>query len=78
MNANQCKMARVALDWTTRKLAEAAGVGLNTVNRFEGGMNSRKANVAKIRSALESSGIEFADDGSGVRRKQPKEKDKPK
>jgi transcriptional regulator with XRE-family HTH domain len=43
-------MARAALGWSTRKLAELADVGLNTVNRFEGGMNSRENNIGASRS----------------------------
>ena len=59
-------MARAALGWSTRKLAELADVALNTVNRFEGGMNSRENNIGKIRVALEKAGIEFDTDGQGV------------
>ena len=76
--ANQCKMARAALGWSTRKLAELADVGLNTVNRFEGGMNSRENNIGKIRVALEKAGIEFDTDGQGVRLRPPKPKGKRK
>ena len=56
-------MARAALGWSTRKLAELADVGLNRVNQFEGGMNSRENNIGKIRVALEKAGIEFDTDG---------------
>ena len=31
--------------------------GLNTVNRFEGGINSRENNIGRIRVALEKAGI---------------------
>jgi transcriptional regulator with XRE-family HTH domain len=67
-------MARAALGWSTRKLAEVADVGLNTVNRFEGGMNSRESNIGKIRGVLEKAGIEFDADGQGVRLKPQKPK----
>ena len=52
--------------------------GLNTVNRFEGGMNSRENNIGKIRVALEKAGIEFDTDGQGVRLRPPKPKGKRK
>jgi len=71
-------MARAALGWSTRKLAELADVGLNTVNRFEGGMNSRENNIGKIRVALVKAGIEFDTDGQGVRLRPPKPKGKRK
>jgi hypothetical protein len=31
------RMARAAINWTTRDLAQAASVGINTVTRFENG-----------------------------------------
>jgi transcriptional regulator with XRE-family HTH domain len=71
-------MARAALGWSTRKLAEAADVGLNTVNRFERGKNSRESSIGKIIAALEKAGVEFLDGGGGVRLKPPKRKRKPK
>jgi len=59
-------MARVALGWSTGELAEKAGVGVNTVNRFEAGSDARISSVEKMRTALEGAGIEFIDD-DGVR-----------
>ena len=53
-------------------------VGLNTVNRFEGGMNSRENDIGKIRVALEKAGIEFDTDGQGERLRPPKPKGKRK
>lgn len=63
-------MARAALNWTTRDLARAAGVGVNTVNRFEGGSDARVSSVDSLRSALERAGVTFIDEnggGAGVR-----------
>ena len=71
-------MARAALGWSTRKLAEVPDVGLNTVNQFEGGMNSRENNIGKNRVALEKAGIEFDTDGQGVQLRPPKRKGKRK
>lgn len=63
-------MARAALDWSTQRLASEAGVGVNTVNRFEAGQDARLSSVDKIRSVLEAAGIIFIEqngDGPGVR-----------
>jgi transcriptional regulator with XRE-family HTH domain len=63
-------MARAALNWSTAKLAEAAGVGLNTVNRFEAGSDTRTSSVDKMRRILECAGVEFTNGGQpGVRLK---------
>lgn len=59
-------MARAALKWSTQDLAEKAGVGVNTVNRFEDGQDARVSSVDKMRTALEVAGIEFIN-GTGVR-----------
>ncbi|WP_054313034.1 helix-turn-helix transcriptional regulator [Mesorhizobium sp. 1M-11] len=59
-------MARAALKWTTQELAKKAGVGVNTVNRFEDGQDSRMSSVDKMRAALEAAGIEFIN-GTGVK-----------
>lgn len=67
-------MARAALAWSTQELATRAGVGLNTVNRFEAGQDARVSSVDKMRSALEAAGVIFVPEngeGPGVRlRKQ--------
>ncbi len=63
-------MARAALNWTTSDLAKAAGIGVNTVNRFEGGSDTRLSSMKKLRRALEDAGIEFISEnggGAGVR-----------
>lgn len=63
----QCKMARTAVGWSTRELAERASVGATTVNRFE--VDARapiKATLMAIQRALENEGVEFLDD-DGVR-----------
>jgi ribosome-binding protein aMBF1 (putative translation factor) len=60
-------MARAAVGWSTRDLAERANVGATTVNRFE--VEARapiKATLMAIRRALEDAGVEFTD-GDGVR-----------
>ena len=63
--SQQSKMARAALDWGVRDLSLAAGVGVNTVTRFESGRNVTLATVQKIQDALETAGIEFIDENGG-------------
>ena len=59
MSPSQCRAARALLGWATQQLASRAGVGVNTVNRFEGGQDARMSSVDKIRVALEGAGIIF-------------------
>ena len=67
MTCAQCRMARAALDWNARKLATKAGVGHNTVNRFESGAcQPRGVTLEALRGALELAGVEFiAENGGG-------------
>jgi transcriptional regulator with XRE-family HTH domain len=71
INSAQCKMARVALSWNAAKLAQAAEVGVATVNRFEAGTGVPiPATLAAIQRALEAAGVEFIPEnggGAGVR-----------
>ena len=56
-------MARAALSWSTQDLASKAGVGVNTVNRFEAGHDARVSSVEKMQAALEAAGVTFLADG---------------
>lgn len=70
MKPVQCRMGRAALNWSTQELAAKAGVGANTVNRYEAGFNSRVSSVEKMRQAMEAAGVIFIaenGDGPGVR-----------
>jgi transcriptional regulator with XRE-family HTH domain len=65
----QSRAARSLLGWNQQKLADTAGVAMATVQFFE--TNKRKPipnNLAAIRSALESAGVDFlpAKGGRGV------------
>ena len=74
MTPAQCRAARALINWSTQQLASQAEVGVNTVNRFEGGQDARMSSVDKIRAALESAGIAFIQrngGGSGVRLREP-------
>ncbi len=73
MQAVQCRMARVALGWGVRQLAEAAKVSPDTVARLERGEELRERTVDAIRTALEAAGVAFIAEnggGAGVRLKK--------
>ena len=69
----QIRSARAALRWSVKHLAEAAGVGTQTIKRFEaadGIPQSRTQTLLDVKAALEAAGIEFIgapDDGPGIR-----------
>jgi transcriptional regulator with XRE-family HTH domain len=80
LTAAQIRAARALLGWNGAQLAAAAEVSLQTIRRMEGDVGpgrSTAANIAAVRRALESAGVEFipADEakgaGPGVRLKQP-------
>jgi transcriptional regulator with XRE-family HTH domain len=73
-------MARAALNWSVRDLAEAARIHRNTVTNIETGRYAGDAaTLAAIVSALKRAGVEFIDEnggGAGVRlRKRQHKKD---
>jgi DNA-binding XRE family transcriptional regulator len=69
-------MARAALDWTVRDLAEATGLHRNTINNIEVGRYAGDPKTLEvIEKILRHAGVEFINEnggGPGVRlRKQP-------
>jgi transcriptional regulator with XRE-family HTH domain len=64
-------MARAALGWGVRELAERARLAPNTVSRIENGAGAMAATLQLMQEALENAGVEFipADSvkGPGVR-----------
>ena len=72
----QIRMARAALGWGVRELANRAGLSPNTVSRFENGAATRVDTLALMQDALERAGIVFvaADEtgGPGVRLQEPR------
>jgi transcriptional regulator with XRE-family HTH domain len=78
MTPIQLRMARAAVGWGVRELAEKAGVTANTVTRIENGADARLSTIDSLRHALEAAGVEFIDEnggGPGVRlRKRQKQK----
>lgn len=72
MKAVQCKMARAAIGWGIRDLADAAKVSPDTIARLERGEDLRERTVDAIQAALEAAGVEFIPEnggGAGVRLK---------
>jgi transcriptional regulator with XRE-family HTH domain len=59
-------MARAALDWTVRDLAEAAGLHRNTITNIEVGRYvGDPATLATIEKVLTAAGVEFIDENGG-------------
>jgi transcriptional regulator with XRE-family HTH domain len=68
MRAIQMRMARAAVGWGVRELAEKAGVTANTVTRIENGADAKQSTMDKLQRALEVAGVEFTNgDHPGVR-----------
>lgn len=64
MLPEQSRAARAWLDWSQEELAAKASVSLSTVRDFEKGRREPiPNNLAAMRAALESAGIDFVDDG---------------
>ena len=69
----QCRMARVALGWGVRELAQAAKVSPDTVARLERGEGLRERTADAVQRALEEAGVQFIPEnggGPGVRLRQ--------
>jgi transcriptional regulator with XRE-family HTH domain len=67
----QLRMARAALKWTVRDLAEATGLHRNTITNIEVGRYAGDQKTLDLMEAvLRKAGVEFIDEnggGSGVR-----------
>ncbi len=74
----QVRMARAALDWTVRDLAEASRLHRNTITNIETGKYAGDAaTLAAIELVLKRAGVEFIDENGGgpgvrLRKRQPK------
>src|ERR1700676_4651812 len=68
MKAIQLRMARAAVGWGVRELAEKGGVTANTVTRIENGADAKQSTMDALQRALEAAGVEFTNgDQPGVR-----------
>lgn len=66
--------ARTLLDWTKARAAQACGVGVNTIGRFEKDVEAlTPRTVGDIVRTFEANGVVFvrADVGAGVLLRQP-------
>ena len=74
----QVRMARAALNWTVRDLAEASHLHRNTITNIETGKYAGDAaTLAAIELVLQRAGVEFIDENGGgpgvrLRKRQPK------
>jgi DNA-binding XRE family transcriptional regulator len=59
-------MARAALNWTVRDLADAAGLHRNTVTNLEVGRYAGDPEtLSNIKRVLEKAGVDFIDENGG-------------
>ena len=74
----QVRMARAALNWTVRELADAAELHRNTVTNIETGRYAGDAaTLNAIETVLKKAGVEFIDEnggGPGVRLRKRQQK----
>ena len=75
ITSEQIRAARALIKWSADDLAEAAGVGVSTIRRFESvaGVPLGQMRVIELlRNTLQAAGVEFVgtpDDRPGVRLK---------
>ena len=76
LTAGQMRAARGFVGWSARQLAEAANLGLSTVQRVEAGGSITGANMDALRRALEEAGVTFTNgDEPGVKLRRKGEND---
>lgn len=65
VTGSQIRMARAALRWGVRELADRASISPNTVTRIEADQAANPSTLAAIRAALEAAGVEFISENGG-------------
>ena len=81
VTGRQLAAARALASLDQETIAKAANISVGTLRRMEatdGLASGYPNNVAAVIAALEKAGVEFLDDGQGVRLKPPKTKRKSK
>lgn len=67
MTPTQCRAARALISWTQQQLADAAKVGVATLQNFETGTSTpRHATIEVLQRALGEAGVVFLDEGEMV------------
>ncbi len=66
-----CRAGRALLAMTAKELGEAAGVSLETVNKFENGRPMRDSNKAKLMAVFETARVEILNGDSPGARLRP-------
>ena len=59
LTPEMCRAARALLGWKAHQLADAAGLGIATVRRFESGGLVRLPSVEAMLEALQGAGLQF-------------------
>lgn len=65
LTAQECRMARAALDIGVRELAIAADISPNTVARLERGETLHRRTLAHVQATFEAQGVVFVSPGPG-------------
>lgn len=80
MTPQQIRAGRALVGWSNRQLAEVAGIGVNTISRYENNGEAMHSTVTKMQRALEAAGVVFIPSGDysgqggpGVRLRVPGE-----
>jgi transcriptional regulator with XRE-family HTH domain len=74
IDGRQSRMARAALGWGVRDIAERAKVSPDTIARLERGEELKERTVEAVQAAYEQAGIQFIPEnggGAGVRLAKP-------
>ena len=75
----QVRMARAALNWTVRDLADATTLHRNTITNIETGKYvGDEASLATIETVLRRAGVEFIDENGGGPGVRLRKRQKPK
>ncbi len=66
LTRDQVRMARTALRWTIKDLADEAGTTPQTVTRFENGGNATIDTLSRIKAAFDRAGIGWVPENGGA------------